>query len=113
MPPRLSNFCTQQRKSKLKIFLSPLGLTVGIAFLVTIFLVLLNQGISFQILEWVIYDQYFRLRLAEESDPRLVIVTVDEPDISQLQQWPLSDAKILQLFPRFTPRFRFLVGRQF
>ncbi|WP_198648449.1 CHASE2 domain-containing protein [Cyanothece sp. BG0011] len=53
-------------------------------------------------LELLTFDQFFRWRShlsseSEKQDPRIVIITVDEADISTLQQWPLSDAKLAQL----------------
>jgi adenylate cyclase len=66
------------------------------SLLVTSCLFLLNELGSFQFLELAILDRYFQLRPSEGNDPRLLIVTIDEPDISQLQQWPLSDEKLLQ-----------------
>lgn len=52
---------------------------------------------TLQLLEWAIYDQYFQLRLTEPIDERILLVTVDESDISTLGQWPLSDATLTQL----------------
>lgn len=74
---------------------------------VTACLFVLNQSISFQVLEWMVYDQYFRLLPSEDIDPRVLVVTVDEPDISQLQQWPLSDTNllnVLQQIDQYEPR---------
>ncbi|MEA5466195.1 CHASE2 domain-containing protein [Leptothoe sp. PORK10 BA2] len=52
---------------------------------------------ALQLLEWAIYDQYFQLRSTESIDDRIVLVTIDESDISGLGQWPLSDATLAQL----------------
>lgn len=49
-----------------------------------------------QILEWAAYDQFFRLRRSEDIDRNIVIVTIDETDLTQLNQWPLSDQVIAQ-----------------
>ncbi|ACB53093.1 putative adenylate cyclase [Crocosphaera subtropica ATCC 51142] len=53
-------------------------------------------------LELLTFDQFFRWRShfpseSEKKDPRIVIITIDEADISTLKQWPLSDAKLAQL----------------
>lgn len=48
-------------------------------------------------MELVALDQMFRLRPFEPADPRIVLVTVDESDIKQLGQWPMSDARLAQL----------------
>lgn len=49
-----------------------------------------------QTLEWAAYDQFFRLRPAESSSSRIVIVGITEPDL-QKYGWPLSDATLAQL----------------
>jgi PAS domain S-box-containing protein len=43
-------------------------------------------------MELVALDQMFHLRPVESTDPRIVLVTIDESDIKQLGQWPMSDA---------------------
>lgn len=50
-----------------------------------------------QLMEWATLDQFFRLRPPEPIDRRIVIVTVDEPDIKYLAQWPMSDRVMAQL----------------
>ena len=55
-----------------------------------------NAGI-FRILEWATLDQFFRLNSSESIDDRIVIVTIDEPDIKYVQQWPMSDRVMAQL----------------
>lgn len=52
---------------------------------------------ALQLLEWAIYDQYFQLRATESPDERIVLVTIDESDISTFGQWPISDASLAQL----------------
>ncbi|MCU0568941.1 MAG: CHASE2 domain-containing protein [Oculatellaceae cyanobacterium Prado106] len=51
----------------------------------------------FQLLEWASYDQFFALRPPEAIDRRILIVTVDEADITQVGQWPLPDQAIAQV----------------
>jgi CHASE2 domain-containing sensor protein len=48
-------------------------------------------------MELVALDQMFRLRPTESADPRIVLVTVDESDIKQLGQCPMSDAVLARL----------------
>jgi CHASE2 domain-containing sensor protein/CheY-like chemotaxis protein len=52
---------------------------------------------TFQFLEYVILDQLFRLRPEESGKNRLVIVTIDEHDLSHLGRWPISDATLAKL----------------
>ncbi|MEM8810418.1 MAG: CHASE2 domain-containing protein, partial [Cyanobacteria bacterium P01_G01_bin.38] len=52
---------------------------------------------ALQLLEWAAYDQSFHLRSREAIDKRIVLVTIEEADIGELGQWPLSDATLAQL----------------
>jgi PAS domain S-box-containing protein len=52
---------------------------------------------AFQLMELMALDQMFRLRPFEPADSRIVLVTIDESDINQLGQWPMSDAVLAQL----------------
>ncbi len=61
----------------------------------------------FQLLELSTLDQFFRWRSPETPDPRIVIVTIDDADIVQLQQWPISDrilANLIQILKSYQPR---------
>lgn len=49
---------------------------------------------ALQMMELAALDQMFRLRPFEPTDSRIVLVTVDESDIKQLGQWPMSDAML-------------------
>ncbi|MDJ0659302.1 MAG: diguanylate cyclase [Crocosphaera sp.] len=60
-----------------------------------------------QILEWAAYDQFFRFRPEEEISQRITLVTIDESDLTELDQWPLSDetiAKTLNIIKEENPR---------
>ncbi|MBW4692093.1 MAG: CHASE2 domain-containing protein [Lyngbya sp. HA4199-MV5] len=57
-------------------------------------LLLLRFAGTLQLMELVALDQMFRLRPVEAVDPRIVLVTIDESDIKQLGQWPMSDAAL-------------------
>lgn len=67
----------------------------------------LRQTGYLQFLEFVAYDQMVRVGAVNIPDSRLLIVGVDEEDIKQQKQWPLSDetiAKVLNQLQRFEPR---------
>lgn len=51
----------------------------------------------FQLLEWATLDCFFRLRPLEPPDPRILIVTIDEPDIARVGKWPIPDQLLAQL----------------
>lgn len=60
-----------------------------------------------QLLELAALDQFFLLRPKEPVDERIVIVEINEPDISKLGQWPISDAvlaKVLDNLKQQQPR---------
>ncbi|MDJ0507743.1 MAG: CHASE2 domain-containing protein [Crocosphaera sp.] len=63
---------------------------------VTLITLTINHVGIFQILEWAAYDNFFRLRPPETISPRITIVTIDEADLTELNQWPLSDQTIAQ-----------------
>ncbi|NER36301.1 MAG: CHASE2 domain-containing protein [Oscillatoria sp. SIO1A7] len=50
----------------------------------------------FQLLEWATLDQFFRLRPLEPRDPRILLVTIDESDISRIGQWPIPDSVLVR-----------------
>ena len=65
-----------------------------------------NAGF-FRIMEWVVQDQFLRLRSQDMPEDRIVIVTVDEADIKHVKQWPMSDrvmAKMIRSIQSQQPR---------
>ena len=81
--------------------------SILVSLAVTACLILLNSTGLFQVLEWVLLDQYFCLRPIEDVDSRLLLITIDEPDISNLRQWPISDeilAQLLTQVSKYHPR---------
>ncbi|MBE9010530.1 CHASE2 domain-containing protein [Pseudanabaenaceae cyanobacterium LEGE 13415] len=46
---------------------------------------------AFQLLEWAMLDQWFRLRPPEKVEVPIVFVTISEADLTQLQRFPVSD----------------------
>lgn len=67
----------------------------------------------FRILEWVLTDQFYSLRLSGQQFDgldRFAIVTIDEPDITSLQQWPMTDEVMLTLFQNIFAQDPAIVG---
>jgi diguanylate cyclase (GGDEF)-like protein len=64
---------------------------------ITVVAIALNMTGCLQPLEWGVLDQFFRLRPEEPPDDRIVIVTIDDHDITHLGQWPISDDILAQL----------------
>lgn len=57
--------------------------------------------------ELAAFDQLFHLRLPETTDPRIVIVEINEQDIRKAGQWPIPDrvmAQMLQTLKTYQPR---------
>ena len=50
-----------------------------------------------QSLEFTVFDQYVRLRPLEPRDPRIVVITISDTDITQLGHWPISDKVLAEL----------------
>lgn len=63
-----------------------------------------------QLFEWAALDQMYRLRPAEPVDNRIVIVGIDETDIQQLKQWPMSDAVMARLLIQIKQQQPRLIG---
>jgi adenylate cyclase len=77
-----------------------------ISIVVTTLMTLLNSTGLFQTLEWAFLDSYFRIRPHEAIDSRLLVVTIDEPDIANLQRWPLTDQDLveaLRILQQYSP----------
>ncbi len=49
------------------------------------------------LLEWAIRDEFYRRRALAPVDNRVVVVTVDEPDIQALGHWPITDKTLAQV----------------
>ncbi|BAZ42743.1 putative transmembrane sensor domain protein [Calothrix sp. NIES-4101] len=72
------------------------GVEITAIGVTTIVVTLQLTGI-FQFLECAILDQLFRLRPPESGKNRVVVVTIDESDLSRWGQWPISDATLVRL----------------
>jgi len=59
--------------------------------------ILLRWAGGLQFLEWAALDYFMRWRPAEPTDPRIVIVAIDESDLENIGQWPMSDATLARL----------------
>ncbi|HAJ64615.1 MAG TPA: molecular chaperone TorD [Cyanobacteria bacterium UBA8543] len=64
----------------------------GVASLV----ILLRFTGLLQGMEWTMLDSFFQARPPAAIDPRIVIITIDEPDIQQIGQFPLPDQVLVQ-----------------
>ncbi len=58
---------------------------------VAIFVMAFRLTGALQLLEWAAFDQMISWRPVEPVDQRIVIVTIDEPDIEHIGKWPIPD----------------------
>ncbi|BAY47253.1 putative Chase2 sensor protein [Scytonema sp. HK-05] len=47
-------------------------------------------------MEWTMLDRFFQTRPKAHVDPRITIITIDDPDIQQIRQYPLPDRVLAQ-----------------
>lgn len=98
MPFKLPILSIRQRffkrlwSSETKIIVTGIGAALGT---ITISL----TGVL-QVPEWAVLDLFFRVRPAESTDPRIVLITIDDTDISQIGAWPLPDRVLAQLLKK-------------
>jgi adenylate cyclase len=67
-----------------------------IALAITALILLLRFSGLLQGLEWNLLDQFFRWRSLEPPDTRIVLVTIDESDLTKVGQWPIPDRVLAQ-----------------
>jgi len=82
-------------------------LTIFISLLITIILTTIQSTGILQNLELIALDHSFQNRKLEKPDERFMIVSINESDLQQLKQWPLSDellAKVLTNIENQKPR---------
>lgn len=81
------------------------GTLPGIVAIVMIVLVRLSGVL--QLIEWVTFDSFLRLRPSEPIEERIVIVGIDEADIQRIGNYPIPDreiAKLLRTLQKYQPR---------
>ena len=91
----LSNARHQVKQENFKAKISPLK-NLAIALIITSAIVLLRLTGLFQGIEWNLYDRFFLIRPLEPIDERIVIVTIDDSDISKINQWPFPDRVLVR-----------------
>jgi adenylate cyclase len=68
------------------------GMTIGVTALV--FAMRLTGGL--QGVEWMVLDRFFQLAPTAPVDPRITIVEIDEDDLQNIGQYPMSDRVLAQ-----------------
>ncbi|NEQ95139.1 MAG: CHASE2 domain-containing protein, partial [Cyanothece sp. SIO2G6] len=64
----------------------------------------------FDLLEWAIRDEFFRLRPLEPVTNRVVVVTIDEPDIQAVGDWPIPDQVLADLLIQIRDQQPLVIG---
>lgn len=98
MRPKLKQLVEQWRESFV-IASSIAGIIIALS----------STGV-FQLLEWAVLDQLFRLRPSEPTESRLVLVTIDESDLIALGKWPISDETLAQLIEKIRDQNPRVIG---
>jgi CHASE2 domain-containing sensor protein/CheY-like chemotaxis protein len=98
MRPKLKQLVEQWRESFV-IASSIAGIIIALS----------STGV-FQLLEWAVLDQLFRLRPSEPTESRLVLVTIDESDLIALGKWPISDETLAQLIEKIRDQDPRVIG---
>ena len=83
---------------------------VTISFSVSACFIILSITGLFQVFEWAVFDQFFRLSLKEKKDDRIVIITVDENDINNIGSWPISDLTLTKLLAKIKAQQPRVIG---
>lgn len=86
--------------SKFNSKLKRLRDVLAIAFCASGLAIAFTQLGLFQNIEWLVLDQWFRLRPIEPIESKITIVTISDSDLSQLRQWPISDTVLSQLITK-------------
>ena len=89
-------------KAKQKVLKQRLGWSWMplVALGVTVPILLLRFCGLLQGLEWSLLDQFFRWLPLEALDTRIAIVTIDEPDLKEVGQWPVPDRILAQVLAK-------------
>ncbi len=80
---------------------------IGITLSVTCAIVLLRSTGLMQPMEWSLFDRFMQNRPSPGIDSRVVIITIDEPDLQQIGQYPIPDkvlAEALKKLKSYKPR---------
>lgn len=81
-----------------------------VSSLVTLIIIGINYTGLFQLLELTLFDHFFRFRSSESKEEKIVIVTIDDEDINNVQQWPLSDQLMAKLLRKIISQKPITIG---
>ncbi|NJR39302.1 MAG: CHASE2 domain-containing protein [Leptolyngbyaceae cyanobacterium CSU_1_4] len=64
----------------------------------------------FNLLEWAVRDEFFRLRPHALIDNTIVVVTIDETDLTQVGDWPIPDQTLANLLKKIRSQKPRVIG---
>ena len=64
----------------------------------------------FNVLEWQVRDEFFRIRPSEGVEPSIVVVTIDEADIQAAGDWPIPDYLLADLLEKIRAQQPSVIG---
>ncbi|WP_233787436.1 CHASE2 domain-containing protein [Dulcicalothrix desertica] len=77
---------------------------------VTLTIISLQLTGALQFMECAMLDQWFAARPQEPIDSRIVIVTIDENDISRFKSWPIDDRTLAKLLNKIKQQQPAVIG---
>lgn len=80
------------------------------AVFVTLVVIMLQLTGALQFMECAMLDQWFRARPNEPMDSRIVIVTINEDDISRFRIWPIYDQTLVKLLNKIKQQQPGVIG---
>ncbi|NEO29231.1 MAG: CHASE2 domain-containing protein [Symploca sp. SIO3C6] len=76
------------------------GWIPGMALSITAPILLLRLVGLLQGWEWDVLDQFFRWRPLELPEKRIILITIDEQDITEVGHWPIPDRLLAQVITK-------------
>ena len=84
---------------------------IGITVMgVTVGAMALQSSGALQLLECAVLDLWFRVRPPESGESRVVIVSIDESDISRMGYWPISDETLAEVLAKIKQQQAAVIG---
>lgn len=81
-----------------------------IVFCVTLLIFLLRITGCLQLLEWNTLDLMFQLHSQEAANRKITIIKIQEPEIKELGQWPISDRTLTKLLQKIQAQHPRVIG---
>lgn len=83
---------------------------IGIVFCVTLLIFLLRITGCVQLLEWNTLDLMLELHSRDVDNRKITIVSIQDPEIKELGQWPISDLTLTELLQKIQAQQPRVIG---